>query len=148
MSAKCIDPPPIMPSSAHNRIQRPIRSRCFAAYVAAGLLLGTAALHGSGSGHIAAVLASASLPTGLTEALWWLFLLPTFHMAVLAVIVILSVHPRGGRSTTIGWVALSLLPDAALGFHLGGALPGGLLLAASVLLAATAYRVAREQGRD
>ena len=99
----------------------------------AAMLVSIAGLHASGIGYVAAAVAGSELPEFLKRVLPPLYLYPSILLLVLAAVVIFSLwHPRG-RSFALYTVSAMVALNAALGFILGGIVPGGVLLLVAVL---------------
>jgi hypothetical protein len=107
-----------------------MRSRWIVILAAVGavMLIGMAMLHGSGYGYVASVLAESDLPTFLKRILPPLYLYPSALMAVLAAVVLVTLWQQEGKPFMFRVVSAIVAANAALGFVLGGIIPGGVLL--------------------
>jgi len=122
----------------------PSRRIVILAAVGAVMLIGMGVLHGSGYGYVASVLAESNLPTFLKRVLPPLYLYPSVLMAALAAVVLITLRQQEGRPFMFRVVSVIVAANAALGFVLGGIIPGGVLLLVAGLFWFVAHLAAVE----
>lgn len=103
------------------------------------MLIGMAALHGSGYEYVARTLQESELPGFLKRILPPLYLYPSALMVLLALAVLASLRRRTGRALLLGFVAVTVAANSILGFILGGVIPGGVLLFAAALFGVASH---------
>ncbi|MEO1034414.1 MAG: hypothetical protein AAFX44_02525 [Pseudomonadota bacterium] len=105
----------------------------------AALLLVMAAMHGAGYEAITKELRQSELSDFAKRTLPAMWLYPSAAMTVLALVSITALLWPVGRRTLLGFVAVVAAANSALGFILGGALPGGIMLATAALFGIAYY---------
>lgn len=108
------------------------------------MLIGMAALHGSGYGYVAGTIDASQLPAFLKRILPPLYLYPSALMVILALAVLLALRQRVGRASVLGLVAAVVAANAVLGFVLGGVVPGVVLLGAAGVFGAASVLARRD----
>ena len=108
------------------------------------MLLGMAILHASGYGYVSSTLTEAELPAFIQQVLPVLFLYPSVIIAALAVAALASLRSSAAAPFVLAAIAVLVFAHAALGFALGGALPGIVVGVAGCMFAVAAYASARD----
>jgi hypothetical protein len=96
-------------------------------YLGIGLLTVMALFHGSGLFYVTDLMAASDARPFLKEIFGPLFAHASFHLLCLAAFGILSIFLGEARRKVVLLIGILILCDAALGFYLGGIIPGGLL---------------------
>ncbi|MEL7536929.1 MAG: hypothetical protein AAFZ58_14275 [Pseudomonadota bacterium] len=99
----------------------------------AALLLVMAAMHGSGYDAVTGEILQSDLSDFAKRTLPAMWLYPSVAMSVLALVSIAALFWRTGRRTVLAFVAAAAAVNSALGFVLGGAVPGSIMLATAAL---------------
>jgi len=103
------------------------------AIAAAAVLVATAAIHGSGYASVSTAVGARGLNPALGDALRAVWLMISFHLVLLAIVVIVASGVERGRRIVL---ACALIPaaDTVLLLHFVGVFVGSLALAAATLL--------------
>lgn len=102
------------------------------------LLLVMAIFHGSGYSMVSDSIAESNAPAFIKHIVPALFLHTSMHLVGLAAFGFLALF--NGSRGMIALLALAVLADAALAFHLGGVLAAVLLLVAMLCFAVAAVQ--------
>lgn len=108
------------------------------------LILIMAAFHGSGLRYVNGIMSESNAAAFIKDIFPILFLQPSLHLLTLAAFAVLGLFfmPDGRRVLQL--TALAILVDAVLALVLQAWIPAGMLvLAASLLFAATFYHQAK-----
>ena len=103
------------------------------AIAAAVVLAATAAIHGSGYPSVSSAVGASGVNPALAAALRAVWLMVSFHLVILAIVVVLASGATSGRRIVL---ACALIPaaDAALLLRFVGVFVGTLNLAAATIL--------------
>ncbi|MEM1326110.1 MAG: hypothetical protein AAGI23_09160 [Bacteroidota bacterium] len=108
-------------------------------YAGSALLLFMAIFHGSGFNFVKASIESSNADSFLKDIVPALFAHPSIHLMGLTAFGLLSTTMEQPRKVLV-LLALLIFVDAALGFYLGGLIPGAFLSSAAILFI-LAYRL-------
>ena len=114
-------------------------------YLGSALLIAMAAFHGSGFAFIRTIVMESNAPAFLKEIVPVLFLHPSLHLFALAAFGLLATFMERDFRKVLILLSVLIAADAALGFWVGGVLPGSLLSAAALCFAVASAGALRKK---
>ena len=123
-----------------------IRLSSWLVIAAAVVLIGTAALHGTGYGPVTAAIEASNAKPFLVAAVKALWLMFSAHLVILAAVVVLANGAPGGRRVLLACALIPAFDTVLLARFVGAFIGTFSLAAATVLLIAGALVRAKPEG--
>lgn len=114
------------------------RSQKVLCAVGSVLLLLMAAFHGSGYGFVSDAIAESNASAFLKDVVPAVFMHVSIHLVGLSAFGFLAVFLKHNARGMVALLAIVVMADAALAFHMGGPVPAALLTSAALCFAVAA----------